>query len=155
MDKVWVFDLEETVIQSWDNPVLCNVDRVRTFIKDNNIKDVHIFSAAIWNEQDKHHFEVKLKSFLENAFEINIVSWPSMEDAWKNSHWHGTFFEGVCELLTLIGKKRLFEDWCMWNALAGSHCVLLDDSFGNTVLTNYDTNIVIETVDVLKLRSTD
>ena len=53
MKKVWFFDLEETIIRSWNDPILINKDRVTRFIEENGIKEITIFSAAIWHENDK------------------------------------------------------------------------------------------------------
>lgn len=60
MDKFFYFDLEETVIESWTDPILVNKTTIERFIEENGIKDVHIFSAAIWN--------VGLKILIELVF---------------------------------------------------------------------------------------
>ena len=54
------FDLEDTIIDSWQNQTLVNVHKVRKYISDNNIKDVVIFSAAVWNDKDKNQLSVTL-----------------------------------------------------------------------------------------------
>lgn len=73
MDKIFYFDLEETVIESWTDPILVNKATIERFIEENGIKDVHIFSAAIWNDRDKQIFERDLKSWIERVFSINIL----------------------------------------------------------------------------------
>lgn len=155
MDKIFYFDLEETVIESWTDPILVNKTTIERFIEENGIKDVHIFSAAIWNDRDKHIFERDLKSWLERVFNINIVSWPSMEDAMKETCWKGTIFENVTEFLCMLGKKRAFEDWCKMKHHRDSHCILLDDSFEDEVLTNRVHNTIIEVVNIIEYRKND
>lgn len=151
MKKIFYFDLEETIIESWNDPVLCNVSVVKDFIKDNGITEIHIFSGAIWNGKDKNHFELTMKSWLERVFGVEIKSFPSMEEVRRVTQWKSVLFEDVQEMVNLIGKKRMFEDWCIQTHSRGSHCVLLDDMFGNTILINRDLDITVETVDVTKL----
>ena len=55
-----------------------------------------------------------------------------MENVWKNTTWKCSKFESVAEMLSLIGKKRIFEDWCL-QKFPNSHCILIDDSFGDTL----------------------
>lgn len=153
MKKVWFFDLEETVIRSWNDPVLVNKDRVARFIEDNGIKSINIFSAAIWNDEDKSHFHSFLKPWLEDVFKVSIVDVISMTDVWEETSFNTMYFEGIHELISLFGKRRMFELWCLEKHTQDTHCILLDDAFGNTVFTNKDTRISIETVDVTKLPS--
>lgn len=153
MIKVWFFDLEETIIRSWNDPVIVNLSRVLEFIKTNSITNIHIFSAAIWNEEDKSHFNSFLKTWLEGVLGVHIDNVISMDDVWKETSFNTMYFEGVHELISLFGKRRMFEVWCLETNKQDTHCILLGDAFGNTVFTNKDTNISIETVDVTKLPS--
>lgn len=139
-------DLEGTVIATWDDRVLCNIERVKSFLGD--VKEVHIFSAAIWNDKDKRVFSDDIKPFLERVLDVSIMTWPSMEDVWKTTTWKGTRFENVQEMIALIGKKRMFEDWCFQKEQPETTCILVDDMFGNTTLIHDDLGIVVKTVDV-------
>ena len=149
--KIFYFDLEETVITSWEEALLCNKHKVDSFIAQNDVKEIHIFSAAIWNDRDKEVFEKQLKNWLENIFDVKILSWPSMTDVWKETNWKMVKFENVMELISTIGKKRMFEDWCKIKHHRDSHCVLLDDSFEEEILINKVHNTVIEVVDINKV----
>ena len=139
-------DLEGTVIATWDDRVLCNIERVKSFLGD--VKEVHIFSATIWDDKDKRTFAEEIKPILEQVLEVSIMTWPSMEDVWRTTTWKGTRFENVQEMIALIGKKRMFEDWCFQKEPPKTTCVLVDDMFGNTTLINEDLKIVVKTVDV-------
>ena len=152
MKKIFYFDLEGTVIEDWHDPLLCNVQKVRDFIAKNEINEIHIFSAAIWNERDKNVFFKSMKQCLEGAFAVQIVSWPSMEEVWKNTQWKAVKFDDVMEMIAMIGKKRMFEDWCKWMHHKDSHCFLLDDSFDDEVLINTVLNTRIEVVNIINYK---
>lgn len=149
--KVFYFDLEETLITSWVDTLLCNKEKVEAFIKQHNVKEVHIFSAAIWDDYDKNIFEKNLKGWLEGVYNISIVSWPSMKDVWAKTNWKTVKFDNVSEFIMIIGKKRMFEDWCKLMHHRDSHCILLDDSFEEESLINKVHNTIIEVVDVNKV----
>lgn len=149
--KVFYFDLEETLITSWVDTLLCNKEKVEAFIKQHNVKEVHIFSAAIWDDYDKNIFEKNLKGWLEGVYNISIVSWPSMKDVWAKTNWKTVKFVNVSEFIMIIGKKRMFEDWCKLMHHRDSHCILLDDSFEEESLINKVHNTIIEVVDINKV----
>lgn len=149
--KIFYFDLEETLITSWVDTLLCNKQKVEAFIKHHNVKEVHIFSAAIWDDFDKTTFEKNLKEWLEGVYNISIISWPSMKDVWAKTNWKTVKFDNVSEFIMLIGKKRMFEDWCKITHHRDSHCILLDDSFEEEILTNKNHNTIIEVVDINKV----
>lgn len=151
MNVFWFFDLEETIIDSWDNPVLCNYSLVSSFIKRNKIRDAHIFSAAIWNDHDKDIFKHELAEMLSIEFNVNFVSWISMEEVWKQTWWKTAKFDSVSDLLLSVGKNRLFEDWCINNLPENSHAILIDDSFGNTTHIDNNKNIIAQIIDVADL----
>lgn len=149
--KVFYFDLEETLITSWVDTLLCNKEKVEAFIKQHNVKEVHIFSAAIWDDYDKNIFEKNLKGWLEGVYNISIISWPSMKDVWAKTNWKTVKFDNVSEFIMIIGKKRMFEDWCKLMHHRDSHCILLDDSFEEESLISKVHNTIIEVVDINKV----
>lgn len=151
LPKFFYFDLEETLIDSWVDTLLCNKEKVEAFIKQHNVKEVHIFSAAIWDDYDKNIFEKNLKGWLEGVYNISIVSWPSMKDVWAKTNWKTVKFVNVSEFIMIIGKKRMFEDWCKLMHHRDSHCILLDDSFEEESLINKVHNTIIEVVDINKV----
>ncbi len=149
--KVFYFDLEETLITSCVDTLLCNKEKVEAFIKQYNVKEVHIFSAAIWDDYDKNIFEKNLKEWLEGVYNISIISWPSMKDVWAKTNWKTVKFDNVSEFIMIIGKKRMFEDWCKLIHHRDSHCILLDDSFEEESLISKVNNTIIEVVDINKV----
>lgn len=155
MNKIFYLDLEGTLIDSFFEKQLINVDVVRWFINFHRIKEVNVFSAAIWDDIDLLEFNVKIKDFIESEFGVTVVSCPTMEEVCKiTPNLQSICFDYVSEVISLLGKKRMFEDWCFRKKEPNTHHVLIDDSFGNTTLIDYDLNIIVETIDVLKIWKT-
>ena len=138
-------DLEGTVIVSWDDQRLINLDTTRALIAHQCVDELHIFSAAIWNEADKRSFERELKPRLEDALDMPILSWVSMEEVWKNTPWATVKFDSVCELVSVIGKRLMYYEWC--KATQKTDCLLLDDSFQTESLVTSQQTIAILNID--------
>lgn len=119
-------DLEDTVIDSWWNPVLVNVEKIKRMIGEVSPQKIHIFSGAIWNEDDKQRFSANVQADIEKSLGIKIDSVISMADAINVSSWKTFSFSCISEALILVGKFKLFEDYCELN-MGGHECVLLDD----------------------------
>ena len=45
-------DLEQTVIDSWDSGLLINSTTVKDWLERLAVKEVSVFSFAVWNEQE-------------------------------------------------------------------------------------------------------
>lgn len=148
--KRWFFDLEETVIDNWFSAQIINQSVVSSFIEQNNITHITIFSAAVFNPVDKFYFNSKIKKPLEGAFGVTVADCVSMMDVWKQSSLKNILFDSVTECLIIMGKKRMFEEWC--RKYNNVHCVLLDDSFDDEVINNKTHNRITEFVNVNNLR---
>lgn len=140
-------DLEETIIESWYNPLLMNVIKIKNILSTLEVSSVDIFSAAIWNDTDKQIFLLQMKEAIERVLGIKIINVISMEDVHVQTQWKQAKFESICEMIALIGKKRMFEDWCREKHF-NEHCVLVDDSFGNSFLHNCDSGGIVQVIDV-------
>ena len=148
MKKIVFLDLEETIIKSWHDPVLINVEKIRSFLKEHNTTKIHIFSFAIDNGMDKLKFNHSgLKKEIEDRLDVEIVATPSVQEIMKVCVSHtGNVFE-MYEFKALWGKMRAFHDFI--NAcFVGCECWLLDDVVQNTTLINRDTNTTIHTVKI-------
>lgn len=143
-------DLEATIIHSWSNPTLCNLQKVRNFLKTHDAKQVSIFSFAIWDEKDKMYFEQNFKKFLEEALAVEIIEWPSVDEMRQEILWkQGTAFERT-EFINVWGKSRAFFDFC--RVTQDEDCVLLDDVVDDEIVTNLRTNRIFGTVNVTRLK---
>lgn len=150
MDTLLFLDLEETVIESWQNPLLCNISKVKKFLADFDTKDVRIFSFAVWNENDRREFDFSIKGLLERAFDVNIVWCPTLEEITKEvASFTGCRWE-LHEISSVWGKHRTFIDFCT-SQFSDIECVLLDDVVPNLELFNKDKNLKIRLVNVTQL----
>lgn len=150
MKTLLFLDLEETVIESWHNPLLCNISKVKKFLSEFDTKDVRIFSFAVWNEDDRKEFDFSIKGLLERTFGVNIVWCPTLAEIAKEV---GVFTK--CrwephEITTVWGKHRAFIDFCT-SQFSDVECVLLDDVVPNLEIFNKDKNLKIRLVNVTQL----
>jgi hypothetical protein len=147
MNKILFLDLEETIIHSWYDPTLCNVDFVKKIIDTEKADEVHIFSYAISNQFDKDHFATNLKPFLESVLNVKIRSWMSIRDLNKILRKFSSVAVDDSELIDLWGKLRGFQDYCR-SEYKNAECILVDDVVPNSTWELPDDNLIIRTIKV-------
>lgn len=147
-NAIWFFDLEETIITDFRCPKIINADKVKDFLKFNNIREVGIFSAAIWTEREKNIFQrPDFKDWLEDVFGFKIVMAPSMQDVMNEILWKtGTLWD-LSEFIAVWGKSRAFQDYCRL-IHHNKNCFLIDDVVPNEVILNRDSRTVIELINI-------
>lgn len=114
------FDLEKTLIESWDVPVVDNVDKILNALKDINCSEFGIFSFAIWSPEDREEFISRIAPRISETFGIQFN--PLLVPTKKEIHQkikadgkeifisrQGFSFEDFVELWS---KDRAFIDWC-------------------------------------------
>ena len=73
--EIWL-DLEDTVItpvvEGWFKTELINIDKVRRVIRDFKPDAVHLFSFAIWDEQQREGFRQGTRDMLEKALGLKL-----------------------------------------------------------------------------------
>jgi len=148
-------DLEGTVIDIWTDPVLINCDRVRQWISDHHylhgVRQVGIFSFAVWNQRDQDQFWNQLAPPLQEALDIKISQCPSIEEMMQadfgltNVHW-----DGIHDFVSVRGKKDAFRSWCVLNH-PGQHSLLLDDTVPNAIWQDLDSELLVELVNINSL----
>lgn len=149
MNKVLFLDLEETLVKSWHDPVFCNTDFIKDIIEKEQTNQVHMFSFAIIDESDKKIFEDQFKKHLENHFEIEILSWMSIDEIMKEVfQFNGIVFEKF-EFTTMWGKLKAFHDFCR-NKFEDTECILVDDIVPNSIFEITDKNLIIRTIKAPK-----
>ena len=148
MLKTKIFlDLEETVIDTWGSSLLVNTSVVRGFLRDNDAKEVSIFSFAIWDNADKEHFvDSSMKHMLETALEVKIVEWLSVDEIIKINA-PGT---DRIDYISWEGKARAFYALCK-NREYDTTCMLVDDTVDSEVLTVHDKRLEIKLIPVQRL----
>lgn len=147
MRKIF-FDLEGTLINSWSDVSLCNIERVRNIIKEHGITEISIFSFAIDNENDVRTFEKDgFKNFIERAYEIKIVECPTTKEIMSVClKYSGNLFD-LFEFKSVWGKTRAFQEYC--TALyKDTACMLIDDVVPNTTLYMHDKGLTISTIKI-------
>lgn len=154
MDKKVFLDLEETIIKEIDDPVVVNESLIKKIIKENDIKEVNIFSFAIFSDTERQKFIKQLKTPIEQIFDISINTIFTLEEikflCLKET---GVVFTDF-EFSSIWGKFKSFHDFVIGltklNKITNTEFILIDDTVMNTRLTLEDTGIVIRTVNVPK-----
>lgn len=154
MERKFFLDLEETMVESWDDARVCNLGKLKSFFKNNDVKNIHMFSFAIWNQADKETFLTKFKPFLEEVFDVNIESVPTLEEILGDVKAHNKSEWDLIDLSVVWGKHRSFVDFCTLN-FTNAICVLLDDAVPNQTVLVRDFNLQIEIINVKHSRVFD
>jgi hypothetical protein len=154
METKFFFDLEETLITNWHDPLLCNVQKVRKFIADNNVKQAGIFSWVVWNQADVDVFNKTLKTWLEGVFEIEFTEIVPKNDAvrvvcFAKSLKHDDDLD-LIDIASIFGKHGIFTEWCLATQ-RDCICVLLDDVVPDRMTVDHATGVVVQLVNVDKL----
>ena len=137
--ELFFIDLEETIIHSFSDPVLCNASRIRDFLWKNDAKEIHIFSYAIYNDADKEEFNRDIKTSIQSVLGLPIVSCASVLDMVKaDEELTGVKFEKgheVSEFIQLRGKKDGFINYVLARCGKFTRAVLIDDIVPDITLT--------------------
>lgn len=143
-NKLHVFlDLEQTLIDSWDNPwemnssaffqhQLMNFDRLKT--------EFHIFSFAIWDEADVQtfgRFKFKIESFF-NIQITNIITVEQIIEAVKKVRSLQLLDDN--ELSQLFGKADSWVDFCKNHKV--TKAMLFDDKVDNSHIRIMKDNLI-------------
>lgn len=145
---LYFFDLEETLIESWTNRTLVNFRYIQSFIKDHNVKDVHLFSFAVWNDEDKDYFNKRIKQELEDIYNIKFVSVPSVLDMIEvDTEYTGIRYDSMTDFILIAGKVGAFKSW-VYSKHPNQSAILLDDIVPNLDILNRDTNVLLRYIKV-------
>jgi hypothetical protein len=153
--KVWL-DLEETIINNFDDGLfLGHVYKIKKWLDQKEIKEVNIWSFAIWDDKDIKSFEFRLKEEIELALGRPIISYPSVEQMQKLVyHYESIEYDSRSDFMQLNGKRWSFIKYCLGNqySFEANECVLIDDAVPNQTLVDYDRNLTIQLINVLNLK---
>ena len=105
MSRHLFLDLEDTVItpvvDGWFNTGLINLDKVRRIIDEWQPDFVHIFSFAIWNQQELLRFNHAVRPRLEQALGIKLSIVPTVDD---------DILRNCCQVLGISPDRVDFSD---------------------------------------------
>ena len=139
-------DLEETLIESWDDHRICKRQKVRDFIKAHG-HEVELFSFAVWNEKDRDIFSASLQDWIQVEHEIIFKKIHTLQDVARTVRdYRSVHYETLNDVITLHGKDRAFEDFCLAQNKRDWKFVLLDDVVQNKTIKYHDKNIEFEYV---------
>lgn len=148
MKRILFLDLENTIIDTWDTCNLAsNHEVIKNWIKENNFDEVHVFSYAIWNEDDVNTFDrPEFRGWLESVFEIkfndNILTIDKMIKLCNNNL---RIIMDRDDFFAFMKKDIAFRLICE-QLFHECDCFLLDDMVKNTSL--FIGNHLINTIDV-------
>jgi len=147
------FDLEETLITDWQNPVLTNVEKVRALVAVSAITEVRIFSWAIWDQSDADKFNREMKDWIENAFGFKIIEIILKHDAIATvAKRRGLSVDmknpmDIADIANNIGKDGIFTEFCFARE-RDCICVLVDDVVPNRTIEDHDLKVIVELINV-------
>lgn len=138
--ELFFLDLEETIIHSFSDPVLCNVQKIKSFLRMAEATEVHIFSYAIYNDADRELFDREIKPNIERALDIKVASCITVPEMVKaDSDLTGLRFEKgheVSEFIQLRGKKDGFINYVLSRGGDFKRAVLIDDIVPDITVTH-------------------
>lgn len=143
MTTLW-FDLEETLIESWDKPFVINQEKIFNFLKEFPCDEIGIFSFAIWDDKDREFFNFQMKMNIEETFGIKISRVSTKQElfqAIKNNHRCQFSFEDFHDFWD---KEKCFVDWIRKTNF-GTH-ILIDDMVEDCEIKFKNCNIIMRKV---------
>ena len=152
-ETLFFLDLEETIIESWDNPHLINGRKIQSFLKQKQITEIQIFSFAIRHDADAEQFNQVMRDRIERLLEVKITKVFTVEEVCLIIRkTFGAFWEPF-EIPLVWGKARSFVDVCNAIAPKGSTCVLIDDMVEDVSIKNFTRDIFIRTININDLEN--
>jgi hypothetical protein len=148
--KIWL-DLEETIINNWDDGLFINIIKIRKWLDKLGVDEINIWSFAIWNDKDINTFEEQLKDNIEVIFNRRIVDYPSVEA--MRAYVYGyerIHYDSQQEFMNLNGKRWSFIKYCMAYQI-GQHSILLDDAVPNIDVYDRKTKTNIQLYNVVDI----
>lgn len=146
MNTTVFVDLEDTLVDSFDEMVAVNHEKVDRFMKEHcPNREVDLFSFAVWDERElerMHRFAFHVER--EHDLKFNKI-WTCMEMI-KTVQAHTGVFWDLHDFLSVWGKERGFEDFCTALRLKDHTFVLFDDVVPNKIVHFSDTNVTIKFV---------
>ena len=149
MTKHLWLDLEETIIDSWSSGLLINPHKIRKWLDQNDIDDIHIWSFAIWDDKDKNEFVTSgMKESIECVLRRQILSSLSVIEMHKLVYqYEKVRYDGTTDFMSLNGKHWSFIKYCMGHHI-GEHCILIDDCVPSWTLNDNKTGTIVELINV-------
>lgn len=123
-------DLEGTVIISYHDPFLINIEKVKEFIKKHNIEEIHIFSHALYDKEELNYYHTNIHPYLEQSLDVHICKIPTVKEIMKVvGEVDKNVPSTVAQYLYSYEKKESFFSYCKGFDKTANH-ILIDDCVG-------------------------
>ena len=149
MKRILFLDLENTLIDAWENRSICSNWRIiKNWIHSTKWDMIHVFSYAIWNNTDQLTFNNELRPWLEETFDIKFNPVILTVDMMRIicAH-HLKIVMNKDDFFSFMKKEIAFRIICE-DKFKGYECILLDDMVKDSILTLNDPHTVIQTFNV-------
>jgi hypothetical protein len=143
-------DLESTVIDTWDNGNLYHkgIRQIKEHLSDYDIKEVFVFSYAIYDDIDKKEFVNEFKPRLENVLNVKVNAPWSIEDFRKIAAHKLKCRMTQEDFFDFMKKDIMFPIFVehIHKSFDDVDYVLFDDMVENTMTMMKDYSIYLKTV---------
>lgn len=137
--KTFWLDLEETVIKSWDEPFLINIQKIKDLIVQTECQNFGIFSFAIWDDNDKKFALTHFVPMIEDTFGIKISEIPTKIELFKSIKMSKNKQFDFDDFNDFWNKENAFVDWIRATH-TGTH-ILIDDMVEDCEMCFHGCNI--------------
>ena len=124
-NTLW-FDLEETLIDSMDNPLeLVNQEKVKFLLESYKDYEIGIFSFAIWDDRDVTNFNNSSRIFIEKIHDITISKVVTKRQMFEEIKKSKSLNIDFMDFNDIWNKEQAFLDYI--RATSDSKNILVDD----------------------------
>ena len=139
---MFFFDLEQTLMESWECPVPMNKQLVDEWKENFSISEIFIFSFAIWDEKDKETFNSQMKWRLEKFFGFTIVDVVTKDEVFQTIKNHRKIAMDEHDFTDFFNKENSFLEWARIK-FEDDKIFLFDDMVSNMSVTDSDKQLEI------------
>lgn len=129
-------DLEDTVItpvlDGWFNTHMINVQKVKDFIAEFKPDAVHLFSFAVWNQEELKRFNMGTRDMLERNLGIKLSGIPTVDDE---------IIPVCCKVMNILPVD--FQEMSNFWGKQGAFRLNMQHMFRNTHTHDVDVEVVL------------
>lgn len=131
-------DLEDTVItpvmDGWFNTHVINNEKVKAFIDEFKPDQVHIFSFAVWNEQELLRFNMGTRPMLEKSLGVKLGAVPTVD---------GEIIPAACNVMRLSPEAVDFQEMSNFWGKHEAFRLNMRNKFKNVKAHNIEVEVVL------------
>jgi hypothetical protein len=131
-------DLEDTIItpvvNGWFNTHLINVEKIKKVISEFKPDALHVFSFAIWDEQQRHGFNLGTREMVERALGMKFGLVPTVDEDIKRA---------CCDVLNISVDCVTFNEMSDFWGKDGSFKLFIRKRFARTHEHGAETEVML------------